>query len=306
MKTGQIGMFGGPVVEPAPVDPAIAAIAARLPGFVRFGTSSWSFPGWEGRVWRRGYSDSLLANEGLGAYAAHPLLRTVSVDRSYYRMPDDAVFEAYAQQVPDDFRFVVKAPAQLTSGRLRGEVNPTLLDPNWADAYVYGPLRRTLGEKLGLVLLQFPPQATIPGFYDRLAAVLPPSVPIAVEVRNPAWMEGPLAQVLRDRGASPVLTLHPSMPDLRTQWKRMGAGEAPDLVVRWNLGAGQTYEDMKARYAPFDRVVDEEPALRSGIARAIDWALQRERPIWITANNKAEGCAPGTLEAIARVWAGAG
>jgi hypothetical protein len=49
------------------------------------GTSSWGFGGWGGIVWDRAYPDDRLSREGLGAYAAHPLLRTVGVDRTHYR-----------------------------------------------------------------------------------------------------------------------------------------------------------------------------------------------------------------------------
>lgn len=301
----QMAMFGGPTVEPAVFPPMLHELGEQLPPNVYLGTSSWSFPGWEGRLWKRTYPDSLLSSAGLPAYAAHPLFRTVSLDRTYYRMPDPSVLEAYAAQVPDDFRFIVKAPSVCTASRLRGDPNPLALDRSWAEEHVYGPLKQTLGDRLGLLLFQFPPQPpdALGRFYDRLAALLEPDTPCVVEVRTPAWLDGPLADVLHDRNASPCLTLHPSMPDLRTQWQKTRAGEAPHLVVRWNLSGRQKYDDAKARYAPFDRVVDPDEGIRSALARAIDWAVERNRPVWITANNKAEGCAPATLEAIADAWA---
>ncbi|WP_204320593.1 hypothetical protein, partial [Klebsiella pneumoniae] len=51
---------------------------------LRIGTSSWSYPGWDGLVYAGEYSDSMLARKGLAAYAQHPLLRTVSIDRGFY------------------------------------------------------------------------------------------------------------------------------------------------------------------------------------------------------------------------------
>lgn len=297
----QMAMFGAPEVEPATWDPGLVALGGRVPDGVFFGTSSWSFPGWAGRVWKRELPDTLLSERGLAAYAQHPLFRSVSVDRTYYRVPEPGLYADYASQVPDGFRFVVKAPQVCTAARIRGEANPLALDPGWAEAEFLGPLRGGLGAKLGLVLLQFPPQPpdALGPFYDRLARFLELDAPFAVEVRTPAWLDGPLAAVLADRGASPCLTIHPTMPDLRTQWKRTNAGEAPDLVLRWNLGGGRAYDDAKARYAPFDRIVDPDPALRGAVANAVRWAVERGRRVWVTANNKAEGCAPGTLEAIA-------
>ncbi len=300
-------------VEPAAPSPALRDLGDRLPQRVYLGTSSWSFPGWTEHVWKRDYPASMLADQGLSAYAAHPLFRTVSLDRTYYRVPDPALYAHYRSQVPDDFRFVVKAPQVCTARRTRDGPNPHRLDPDWARTTFLEPLVEGLGEQLGQVLVQFPPEnrPVQTGFWDRLARFLSvlsgdSGVDVAVEVRTPAWLDGPLHAVLADTHTSPCLTVHPAMPDLRTQWKALNAGAAPHLMVRWNLGHQHTttaetdYEQAKSAYAPFDRVVDPDDGLRAGIARAITWAVERGRPVWVTANNKAEGCAPGTLEAIAR------
>jgi hypothetical protein len=47
-------------------------------------------------------------------------------------------------------------------------------------------------------------------------------------------------------------------------------------------------------------MLDPDLTTRGQVASAIRWALERERPVWVVANNKAEGCAPLTLEALAR------
>ena len=118
----QLGLFPDEPLpaEPSPVGPVevgrhLGAVAERLPSGLRMGTSSWSFPGWEGIVYDRRASQSTLARHGLSAYAAHPLLRTVGVDRTYYHPIAADEFRAYADDVPDDFRFLVKADRLLTS-----------------------------------------------------------------------------------------------------------------------------------------------------------------------------------------------
>ena len=122
-------------VAPARLDPALTALARQLPAGLRLGTSSWSFPGWTGLVWAGRHDEATLAREGLAAYARHPLLRTVSLDRSYYRPMTAAQFAALAAQVPEDFRFVVKAPALISDGAQRDAggrpvgLNPAFLDP---------------------------------------------------------------------------------------------------------------------------------------------------------------------------------
>ena len=137
-------------------------IANKLPVKLRLGTSSWSFPGWEGIVYDRRVSQQTLASHGLTAYAQHPLLRTVGVDRTFYRPISSDAFRAYADAVPADFRFLVKADRLLTSPTdpegygVRGP-NPRFLDPRYAANEVIGPMIDGLGCKAGPLLFQFPP-----------------------------------------------------------------------------------------------------------------------------------------------------
>src|SRR5436190_8211101 len=90
------------------------AIAEQLPDEVRFGTSSWSFPGWKGLVYSRERTQTQLAREGLREYAQHPLLRTVGIDRTYYGPVTVDELRAYAEQLPAGFRCCTKAPASVT------------------------------------------------------------------------------------------------------------------------------------------------------------------------------------------------
>ncbi|MCA3806382.1 MAG: DUF72 domain-containing protein, partial [Burkholderia sp.] len=71
-------------VLPAPIAADVADAAAGLPPNVRLGTSSWYFPGWNGIVYDGDFAQTKLSREGLEAYGAHPLLKSVSLDRSFY------------------------------------------------------------------------------------------------------------------------------------------------------------------------------------------------------------------------------
>ena len=58
----QLGLFG-PTTEVEPhVTDEDRAIAARVPPRIRFGTSSWSFPGWSGIVYEGTPSEATLMN----------------------------------------------------------------------------------------------------------------------------------------------------------------------------------------------------------------------------------------------------
>ena len=99
----------GETVRPSPPSSDILDTARRLPATIRLGTSSWSFPGWAGIVYDAPYTERQLAHHGLHAYAQHPLLRTVGIDRSYYAPIDSTSYATYADAVSEDFRFLVKA-----------------------------------------------------------------------------------------------------------------------------------------------------------------------------------------------------
>jgi hypothetical protein len=101
-------------VLPATADDGLSALASRLDPRLRLGTSSWSFPGWAGLVYAGIASKQSLSRDGLTAYSRHPLLRTVGVDSGFYAPLDARRLARYAEQVPLDFRFLVKAPASIT------------------------------------------------------------------------------------------------------------------------------------------------------------------------------------------------
>ena len=323
----QLGLFAdelvapaSPAVAPAPTTARYCNVADRLPARLRLGTSSWSFPGWDGIVYDRRAPESVLARHGLEAYAAHPLLRTVGIDRTYYKPISADAFRAYADVVPDDFRFLVKAERTLTSPTdpdafgVRG-ANPRFLDPHYAAEEVVAPFVEGLGPKAGPLLFQFPP---IPpnlvegrgAFVERVHAFLDalPAGPLyAVELRTPAFLTEAYVSALEATGAAHCFTVHPAMTSLERQLSTLQPYGQPALVVRWMLHAALGYEAAKDRYAPFDLIVDPDPDSRERIAVAALDALIAERDVFVVANNKAEGSAPlsvfGLAERIA-YWDG--
>lgn len=300
-------------VGPAGVDGALDSVAGRLPATLRLGTSSWSFPGWEGIVYDRRASQATLAREGLGAYGAHPLLRTVGIDRTYYRPIPAEDFRAYAEVVPDDFRFLVKADRLITSPtdpEVYGvrQPNPRFLDPQYATDEVVGPMTSGLGDKAGPLLFQFSP---IPpnlvggrgAFFEGLQRFLEglPQGPLyAVELRTPAFLTEAYGKILEASGVAHCYNVHPAMTSLDRQLELIQPFYQPTLIVRWMLHAGLRYEAAKDRYEPFDRMVDEDVPSRERIAVAVLDALIAERDVFVVANNKAEGSAPLTVFELAK------
>ena len=311
-------------VHPAQVSPEHCQLAATLPKRLYMGTSSWNFPGWQGLVWDEEYDASALSRRGLAAYAQQPLLRTVGIDRSFYRPLTAAQFADYAAQVPPGFRFVVKAPSLVADALLRDNTgrgmqpNAHFLSPALAIERFVQPALDGLGDKLGALVFQLSPlppamlqPAHLDGVVTRLRSMLMalPDLKVqadgvlAVEVRNPELLTPALAEVLRDAGATYCLGLHPRLPPIEQQLPLLRALWPGPLVCRWNLNrlhGAQGYEEARALYQPFNALVDPDPQLRATLARVINGTTSAGFPAYVTVNNKAEGSAPLSVLALAQ------
>ncbi len=320
----QIDLFGAPradateSVAAAEHDTPLTAIAEALPAHLRLGTSSWAFPGWKGLVYAQHETATRLSRYGLSAYAQHPLLRTVGLDRTFYAPIEARVFAEYAAAVPEDFRFLVKAHAALTTSKRQRSIGDAtarsvFLDAEYAASEVIAPAVEGLGETLGVILFQFPPLVLPPrqlaAFPERLArflSALPRGVPYAVEVRDAAVLSEAYGSALSEGGATHCYNVHPRMPDVLTQAAQLGAAvrAAGPVAVRWMLRTDQQYASAKEAYAPFDQLVAPDPARRAQIAELLSMLEAEAHPVLVIANNKAEGSAPRTLIELARLLAG--
>ena len=321
-------------VDAAHFDESLTRLGRLLPRSVHLGTSSWFFPGWRDLVWRgdSDYTESQLARHGLGAYAQHPLFRCVGIDRTFYQPLPVAEYMRYADQVPSGFRFVVKAPAMISDAAMRGrrgepiEANPLFLDPSAALDHFVQPAIDGLGERAGPLLFQLSPLPSemkhadsviaiienIGALLDALPTRLGDIAPVyAVELRDPELLTPRFVRTLRERGARLCLALHPRMPVAARQSAALRAMDAVEeegddwrlkgpLVVRWTLAAGLRYEEARARYAPFDRLLDPDIPTRGTLAHLIHVAIKSNQPSYVIANNKAEGSAPLTLIELAK------
>jgi uncharacterized protein YecE (DUF72 family) len=156
---------------------------------VRTGTSGFSYEPWRGSF----YPEELPTKRWLAYYAER--LPAVEINNTFYRMPKASLLAGWAEQVPEDFRFAIKAPRRITHiKRLKSAEEET--------GYFVETLG-ALGSRLGVVLFQLPPNlkldlARLETFLDLLAG----RVPAAFEFRHPSWSEPAVVSLLRARGAA--------------------------------------------------------------------------------------------------------
>jgi uncharacterized protein YecE (DUF72 family) len=130
-------------------------------GDIRIGISGWTYPPWRGVFFPKGlpHKDEL-------AYAAG-IFRSIEVNGTFYALQRPASFARWAEMVPEDFVFSVKAPRFITHIRRLKEVAAPV-----ANFMASGLLR--LGAKLGPILWQFPPNFRFdPERMETFLAMLP-------------------------------------------------------------------------------------------------------------------------------------
>lgn len=150
------------------------------------GTSGWQYDDWKGRF----YPEDLATSEWLGYYAAR--FATVEVNNTFYRLPERKTFRKWRKSTPDDILVTVKANRFLTHLKRLKDPKPVVKNLMGAAG--------GLGQKLGPVLLQLPPN--FPADAKRLAEALnafPKTVRLAVEFRHPTWFTDEIRGILEHR-----------------------------------------------------------------------------------------------------------
>ncbi len=167
---------------------------------IHIGTAGFSYNDWLGNF----YPQFCPAADYLRCYAM--TFDTVEIDSTFYRIPTAETVLKWAKMTPEGFRFAAKFPRTVTHEGDRAS--------RVAVAGEFVKAISKLGEKLGPLLMQFPASFK-PDRRDLLAALLetcPAEQPLAVELRDPAWLEAGELVLLRERGIGLCLAEYPGMP----------------------------------------------------------------------------------------------
>jgi uncharacterized protein YecE (DUF72 family) len=201
------------------------------------GTSGYSYKEWKGSF----YPEKIPAAEMLSYYASR--LPAVELNNTFYRMPQRTMVESWKTQVPEDFRFSVKAAQRITHfKRLKeaGDETKYMLETVSA-----------LEDRLGVVLFQLPPN--MKKDLERLKAFLrelPAQTPAAFEFRHPSWFEDDVIELLRSQNRALCVSDTDDLPtshiDKTADWgylrlRRVQYSEA-DLAEWLKRIAGQQWK----------------------------------------------------------------
>lgn len=224
---------------------------------LRIGTSGYQYDGWRGVL----YPHGLAREHWLDRYAE--VFSTVELDGTFYGLPDRETVRRWRDQVPDDFVFAAKMSRYGTHMK-------HLWDPReWLDRFLAAV--EPLGDSLGPVLVQLPPRWHRD--VDRLAGFLeawPDDRRVAIELRDPDWLDASVYQVLKEHGAA--LCIHDLIEDhprlVTTDW----------VYLRFHgPHAGRPYTGSYS------------PQALSGAARRIRRHLGAGRDVYAYFNNDSQG-----------------
>ncbi len=172
-------------------------------GVARLGTMGFAYRFWIDKL----YPEGTKPEDYLKEYAKR--LVTVEIDATFYRLPSISTVETWRDAVPEDFRFAAKFPQVVT--HVPGLVYDT------DRLAVFLDRMALMGDKLGPLLLQFPPQLKPDhAAFTRLLDALPPGYLYAAEFRNKGWFTEETYELLRKRKVALATTNRLGAPDIPT------------------------------------------------------------------------------------------
>ncbi len=150
------------------------------------GTSGYNYPEWKGSF----YPGDLPAAKMLPYYAAR--FPTVEINYTFYRMPTEKLVSGWAAQTPSPYKLTLKAPRRITHDNRLKNVGSLVSG--------FCQVAGTLGDKLGTLLFQLPPNLKKDlAVFDAFLAELPPKVRAAFEFRHLSWLDEEIFSRLASR-----------------------------------------------------------------------------------------------------------
>jgi len=279
------------------------------------GTSSWKYGGWLDQIYSRDrytvrgrFSQKRFEAECLAEYAE--VFPAVCGDFSFYQFPAPEYWQRFFASAPGTLRFALKVPEEVTAevfpaharyGPRAGMKNPTYLDPEALSTLFLEPLE-PYRNRIGPLILEFGTRsAPVHEFLQKLDGfleALPANFRYAVEIRNPGYLGPDYFGCLREHRVAHVFNSWNKMPPLAYQVSLHDAFTTDFIVVRALLRPGRSYEQAVDSFSPYKSVTDPYPEGRTALHDLIRRMKEERRSAYVFVNNRFEGNAPETIQAI--------
>jgi uncharacterized protein YecE (DUF72 family) len=282
--------------------------------YLRIGTCSWKFDSWKGLFYDS--DKSYRPDDYLADFARH--LNSVEIDQWFWslfpggiKLPDIGTVKSYADSVPEDFLFTVKAPNSLTLthfyskqpkkyAEYAGQENKHFLDNELLERFLE---RLTLMEsKLGPIMFQFEylnkkKMASKELFFDKFhdfIAKAPKGYRYAIEIRNPNYLSPAFFQFLKDHDLGFVYLEGYYMPHIGEVYAKFQPATADFCIIR--LHGGDRMEMETQTGGLWNHVISPKPKGLKAAAQIVRANRKRNILTFVNLNNHFEGSAPITAE----------
>jgi uncharacterized protein YecE (DUF72 family) len=223
--------------------PRLAQSAAETSMKTWIGTSGFQYSEWKGSF----YPEDLTAARMLPYFAER--LHTTEINYTFHRIPSEKTIANWKAQTPEDFRFALKAPQKITHWAKLRDCEDTL-------SYFFWVITQ-LGDRLGPVLFQLPPN--LKKDTDLLRSFLRelPTMRAAFEFRHESWLDEETFSVLRDCNIALCIADTEKLTTPRVATAEYGylrlrrEDYTPEDVKTWTEFVSQQNENWKESFVYF-------------------------------------------------------
>ncbi len=289
---------------------------------VYFGTSSWKYEGWLGSIYtpsryetRGKLSKSRFDKECIQEYAE--TFPVVCGDFAFYQFPTPDYWAKLFKETPETLAFGFKVPEDVTVakwpkharyGTRAGEENDSFLDPGLFRK-LFAKRLEPYAERVATLMFEFGTFAEgdvssrrrLPRAYWRSRSWARYRKGFATrsrsETRNISARR--ISRRLHVANVAHVLNAWTRMPEIGRQIENPGVWDVDFSVARALLPYGRAYEKAVADLAPYERVKEPSEPTRNALAAVAERSITRKKPAFLFVNNRLEGHAPTTIEAVA-------
>jgi uncharacterized protein YecE (DUF72 family) len=296
-----------------------AKLAALASENIFIGTSSWKYESWIGQIYSRSrylargkFSQKRFQAECLSEYAS--TFPIVCGDFSFYQFPPESYWKGLFGSAPASLQYAFKVPEEITIntyprkpryGDRAGASNPSFLDTLLL-RNVFLDLLESYRSRIAVLIFEFgafPRQCysddrEFVAELDPFLASLPAGFRYAVEIRNQEFLTPEYFACLHGHGVAHVFNAWTRMPEIHEQMQLPDVYTADFTVARALLRRGRPYEQAVAKFSPYKDIQDPNPETRQALRDLISHARERHQPSYIFVNNRLEGNAPQTIEAV--------
>ncbi len=237
-----------------------------------------------GSLWQGPFYSSDLSPEAeLSAYAQ--TFSLVEVDATFYAVPPREIVIRWRDATPDQFRFTLKLPRQLTHDyRLR---------KGRAILAKFCERAAELGPKLAAVLIQLPPSfsPTEWVYLTRFLRYLPAEIRFFIEFRDSAWLSAQYLEPLKAEFAvAPVLS--------ETPW--VDQEVAYPWVYDWPLGPVyvRVMGPKQGGLTQFTHLQISQTQKLESLVQKISNLASLGRELYVLVDNHFQGFSPGTASLL--------